>query len=110
MKNNIMKASFVLLTLTLLLCFACKTKTETQTPSEEDTVLVQLSETATPEALVVQFKSVDLQQLKLISKTMRIYLFTFNSQKVALEALIDQLKESELVDEAQTNKTVSNRN
>jgi len=108
MKNNIKKASLVLLT--LVLCFACKTKTETQIPSEEHTVLVQLSETATPEALVVQFKSADLQQIKRISKTMRIYLFTFNSQKVALEALIDQLKESELVTEAQANQQVSNRN
>ncbi len=101
-----------MLVLILATIVACKTKAETEmhSPSEAQTVLVQLIETATPEDLEQQFKMVDLQHKKRISNTMRIYLLTFNSQKVTLGKLLEQLKESELVLKAQANQSVSNRN
>lgn len=108
MKN---KLKFLVPLVLLLWCIvACKTKTEKQVPSEEHTVLIQLTENATPDALEKDFHTVDLQQKKSIGNNMRIYLFTFNSQKIKLKQLLEQLRASELVLEAQANQSVSNRN
>lgn len=99
-----------LIVVTVLLVVACKSKNEPSIPVEEGTVIVQLEPEATTEMLMEQFEMANLSHKKVISKPMRVHLFAFNKQKIELEKLLVQLKKSEIVRQAQTNKAVSNRN
>jgi len=110
LKNEMKKKySIAVMTVILLLLFSCKSKIET-TNSEETTVLVQMYDANSLEMLIQDFDAYNLQKQKLVSRPLHIFLFSFNSEKITATELIDLLKASDLVKEAQTNKNVELRN
>lgn len=88
---------------------SCKTK-DTQTSVTTPSILVQLYDATSVSVLESTYKNYSLEEQKVVSRPMNIFLFTFNSEKITDKALIEELKTSELVKEAQQNRTVQTRN
>jgi len=89
--------------------FSCKSKSSTQV-EEVTTVLVQVYDDTSIALLEQNFGKYTLLKEKVVSRPMHIYLFTYDSKKIIEEELIKQLKTSDLVKEAQSNKNVQLRN
>jgi len=89
---------------------SCKVNSSESPKSNYQTVIVDLKDNITPEKLETEFKVYQLQNKKLISKPLNIFLFTFNEKKITATELVEVLRISENVDNAQTNKEVDNRN
>lgn len=77
--------------------------------SSNQNVLVDLKDNINPEILEEEFKDYNLQNKKVISKPLNIYLFTFNENKISVAELIKALRISKNVNNAQTNKEVKSR-
>ena len=107
-----MKIRFSTLTTLVIafICFnSCKNLDTTQTEDNSD-LLVQVYEESAISALEVAYGEYELQKVKMVSRSMNIYLFTFNSKKIKQNELIQLLKNSDLVKEAQSNKNIQPRN
>ncbi|MEM7187219.1 MAG: hypothetical protein AAF466_11225 [Bacteroidota bacterium] len=106
MKNKLF--SYCLFGALLLAIVGCKSK---QTNSEvTKTVLVQMVSDDAISQLETDFEAYQLQQEKVVSRPMKIYLFSFDEATITDKELVEQLKTSDLVSEAQTNKDVESRN
>lgn len=103
------KYSIAVAIIVLCITFSCKSNIESAN-NEDTTILVQLYDANSLEKLVQEFDVYNLQKQKLVSRPMNIFLFSFNSEKIAPTELIGLLKESDLVKEAQKNKKVELRN
>lgn len=104
---------YLILSICLFTVFSgCKTtKGEpSDTNQKATTVLVQLNNKDSISELEQNFKKYNLGKEKVVSKPMHIYLFTFNTKKITDKALVELLKLSDLVKEAQQNKNVQTRN
>lgn len=103
----------MILRLAILFCMvtisSCKTPSETGDYATEE-VLVQLNDGAVVTGLEEAFETYQLRNQKVVSRPMNIHLFTFNSEKISQSELIQQLKSSALVKEAQPNNDVQLRN
>ncbi|MEL6812452.1 MAG: hypothetical protein AAFP76_14060 [Bacteroidota bacterium] len=107
MKKNTVVIVVVLLVVSTVI--ACKSKSSTSN-EEAKTILVQVFEDASVELLEQDYSAYELRKEKVVSRPMRIYLFTYNTQKIEEKELISQLKTSQWVQEAQSNKNVQTRN
>ena len=107
-----MKKKIVLILCVTIFCstsFSCKSKTSTQA-EEATTILVQVYDDASVELLEQNYSEYELRKEKVVSRPMHIFLFTYNTNKIIETELIKQLKTSDLVKEAQSNKNVQSRN
>lgn len=107
-----MRKKIILVLSAIILCvtsFSCKSKTSTQT-EEPKTILVQVFDDASVALLEENYSEYELRKEKVVSRPMHIFLFTFNTNKIKETELIKQLKTSDLVKEAQSNKNVQSRN
>jgi hypothetical protein len=89
---------------------SCKNKNVVLIPQEDNTVIVKIKENASTDSLEISFNSYDLKKEKILSGPLNIYLFTFNKKKITNKDLVLFLKESPLVEEAQLNRNVNQRN
>lgn len=90
----------------ILVFFSCRTKQEIK--SKE--VLVQLFNDTSVVSLEKRFSKYHLKKQKVVSRPMYIFLFSYHSEKIQENAMIDSLKASAFVKEAQSNKDVQIRN
>ncbi len=102
--------NYVVLLLLISMVSSCKVKPSELPESSYQTVLVDLKDNITPEKLEEEFKIYSLQNKKIISKPLNIFLFTFNENKITAAELVEALRTSKNVNNAQTNKEVNNRN
>ncbi len=86
---------------------SCKSS---QPEINQTTLLIQLYEDSAVQVLENNFKDYKLAKEKIVSRPTKIYLFTFDSQKITDTELIKLLKASDLVKEAQQNRTIQTRN
>jgi hypothetical protein len=107
-----MKLLYVLSLSSLLSLFSCKSNLQNVPVSEKEapTVLIDLKDGTSPESLILEFSEINLIKLKQISRPLNIFLFSFDRRKIALDELLDNLKKSPYVEDAQSNKKVTNRN
>lgn len=91
-----------------ILFVSCKSETKVIAP-KTDTVLLQLYSDSASINLEREFSRYALKQEKVVSRPMNIYLFAFDSSKIADTSLIKVLKQSKLVKEAQQNREVTTR-
>ncbi|MEM6343918.1 MAG: hypothetical protein AAF927_08560 [Bacteroidota bacterium] len=103
---------FVLL---ITLLGACDTSRQASgdDPAEDalikDHFIVKLAPEVKPEALEASFSKQDLSHQKVIVRSMNLWLFTYDTQKMKPEKMLAKLKASELVLEAQFDKKLSTR-
>lgn len=90
------------------LILSCKSKEPSRT-SPQATVLIQLHDENTIAELEEDFMRFALKREKIVSRPMNIHLFKFDANKVADTTLVDFLRQSSLVKEAQTNKEITTR-
>ncbi len=107
MKKNSLLGWVALLLITLV--FACKSKEPLQ-ENESNTLIVQMHDSQATVQLEKDYTQYDLQEKKVLSRPMNIFLFTFNSEKIQNTELLELIKKSDLVKEAQLNKNVTLRN
>ena len=107
MKKNTLLVWVALLLITLV--FSCKSKDSLQ-ENERNTLIVQMHDSQATTKLVKDYSQYDLQEKKVLSRPMNIFLFTFNSEKIQNSELLELIKKSDLVKEAQLNKNVTLRN
>ena len=100
----------VLAGLFIILTVSCKGSSTEELSEEQTTVIVQLKEAGTSEALEKEFKSYGLKEKKVLSRPLYIVLYTFNTEKTTNVALVKLLKQSPLVKEAELNSSVELRN
>tara|TARA_B100001146_G_scaffold222761_1_gene235832 strand:- start:42910 stop:43242 length:333 start_codon:yes stop_codon:yes gene_type:complete len=98
----------ILYVILFLSLFSCKSKQDKSDPVV--TVLVRLEEKATVAALENDFSEYNLAFEKLVSRPTNIYLFSYDQRKITIARLLQELKASELVKEAQENRNVQTRN
>ncbi|MAZ73433.1 MAG: hypothetical protein CMC70_09835 [Flavobacteriaceae bacterium] len=97
--------SVLLFTIVLISCKSSKPEiTENQS-----TILVQVTEETAVSALETNFKTYGLKYLKVVSRPMFIYLFSYNAEKISEAQLIILLKQEENVTEVQSNKDIEPR-
>ena len=108
-QNTITRPSILLLLFSILV-FSCKSGQKDMEGKALPTVLVQMEQEITVLMLEEEFSKYGLQQEKMVSRPMHIYLFTYNAETITENKLIDLLRESPLVKEAQRNKNVQTRN
>ncbi len=101
---------YVTFFLFIIIVQSCKVNSSESSESNYQSVLVDLKDNISPEKIETEFKVYNLQNKKLISKPLNIFLFTFNEKKITATELVEALRISENVDNAQTNKEVNNRN
>lgn len=99
-----------LLLLCAILIQSCKVNSSESSESSNQTIIVDLKDDIIPETLEEEFKAYKLLNKKVISKPLNIFLFTFNEKKITATDLVEALRISKNVDNAQTNKEVNNRN
>ncbi len=90
--------------------YSCKTKSKELIATQNNTVIIDLKESVTPEQIIADFNTISLQQEKKISNALNIHLFSFDENKIPIDTLLLKLKESEKVDNAQSNKKTNARN
>lgn len=100
--------TFISLCVLLLGAGACRTK-PSETATGDASVLIQLYEDVAIPSLEKNFSQYDLQMDRVVSRPTKIYLFNFNATKISDIQLIEQLKASSLVKEAQQNRNVESR-
>ena len=105
---------YTLLSIAIVACLV-SCKSNTQHISEENkttitTILVDLKENSNPETLILDFSEINLQKIKQISRPLNIFLFSFDNTKIEMDLLLSQLKQSSIVENAQSNKETTNRN
>lgn len=88
---------------------SCKSKNASSVDDLAE-VLVQFNEQYESTNLEETYVAYELKKKKVVSRPMHIYLFTYNSKKIKQAELIELLKTSELVKEAQPNRNVQIRN
>lgn len=111
--NNVCLKIYLALSFVLAaFSISCKSNAKTQNISEENsaTVLVDLTEKGTADVLILDFSEINLQKIKKISRPLNIILFSFDSTKIDMDTLVSQLKQSSIVEDAQSNKNSTNRN
>lgn len=89
---------------------SCKNKNAVLIAQEDNSVIVKIKENTSTDSLEINFKFYDLKKEKILSKPLNIYLFTFNNKKIINKDLVILLKKSRLVEEAQLNRNVEQRN
>ncbi len=102
-------AYFVLILFSII-AQSCKVNTSENTTSSNQSVLVDIKDNLNPEVLEIEFKEYKLQNKKIISKPLNIYLFFFDETTISAAELIKILNSSQNVEIAQSNKKVKNRN
>ncbi|GAB5399391.1 MAG: hypothetical protein Aureis2KO_09760 [Aureisphaera sp.] len=105
-KETLVKWTALLL---VVLITSCKSHDSTQ-DGEENTVIVQLHDNNAIAELENDFSEYNLKNKKVLSRPMQIFLFTFNSKKIESADLVELLKESNFVKDAQLNRNVTQRN
>ncbi|MFT5890348.1 MAG: hypothetical protein ACI9Y7_000438 [Dokdonia sp.] len=90
--------------------YSCKTKSEELVTTQNNTVIIDLKESVTPEQIMTDFNTISLKQEKKISNALNIHLFSFDENKIPINTLLLKLKESDIVDNAQSNKKTNARN
>ena len=108
MRNSIY--NFLVLFLFVSMIQSCKVNSSELPEPSNQTVLVDLKDDIIPEQLEEEFKVYNLRNKKSISKPLNIFLFTFNQKKITAAELVEELRISQNVENAQTNKEVNNRN
>ncbi|MDC7996207.1 hypothetical protein [Altibacter sp. HG106] len=107
-----MKRTAIFYGIIFILAFSlqnCKSKSDMEAPTTA-TVLVQCVGAGNEKLLEENFKAFDLKFERIVSRPALIYLFSFNQKKITTSNLIEQLKASDLVKEAQENKEIQPRN
>ncbi|MDC8004070.1 hypothetical protein POV27_08395 [Aureisphaera galaxeae] len=107
MKKETLFTWTVLLLITVAI--SCKSKDAAQ-DSEKNTVIVQLHDSESVVQLEESHTEYSLKKEKVLSRPMHIFLFRFNSEKIQNTELVELLKKSDLVKEAQLNRNVTLRN
>lgn len=91
----------------------CKPKIS-RTIDSQSTVIVQFEEDSFFEELsndiVSEFNIYELTKIKVLSRPLHIFLYSFNKEKVSIDKLIEELKLKPNIKEAQPNRKVSPRN
>ncbi len=105
-KESIFKWTVLLL---ITIVVSCKSK-DTKQDSEKNTVIVQVYNSEAVTQLEKGYVQYNLKKEKVLSRPMQIFLFTFNSEKILNTELVELLKKSDLVKEAQLNRNVISRN
>ena len=98
-----------LLLWSFIFVISCKSN-EVKNETSSGELLIQVYEERAVDDLEEAFKSYDLKKMRVVSRPVYIYLFSFNTQSIDQEELLVLVKESTLVKEAQTNKSVQIRN
>jgi len=86
---------------------SCKTKIDTNTNNSN--VLVQVHDDDSVAILENEFLVHKLKKEKVVSRPIKIYLFTFDAATTSDIKLVELLKKSPLVKEAQRNQKVESR-
>ncbi|MBX2826912.1 MAG: hypothetical protein KTR22_02040 [Flavobacteriaceae bacterium] len=107
MKKSTIYSWTVLLVMAVFI--SCKSNDSVQN-SEKNTVIVQLHDSDAVGSLEEQHETYNLKKEKVLSRPMQIFLFTFDSEKIKNTELVELLKQSDLVKEAQLNRNVTLRN
>ncbi len=94
----------------ILLTYSCKTKSKELVPPQNNTVIVDLKKTATPNQIISEFNTISLSEIKKLSNALNIYLFSFDANQIDIDSLIVKLKKSDHVENAQSNKKTNTRN
>lgn len=89
---------------------SCKTKKSIDPIPENNTVIIDLKESVNPDQIINDFSTISLSKVKKLSNALNIYLFSYDTTKIGIEDLIEKLKESEKIDNAQSNKKTNTRN
>lgn len=97
------------LLLFVIIAFSCKSHDNAK-DNEVYTVIVQMHDSSATAQLEQDHAPYDLKKEKVISRPMQIFLFSFNSGKISNTELVQLLKQSNLVKEAQLNRNVTLRN
>lgn len=100
---------FVAGTLVLIFLFTqCVTTKEGQTQKLGE-FIVQLKPDATIEALVEEYEEYECRNKQVISKTMKMYLISYNEILIGQDRMMAKLKANEKVQTVEMNTKVSNR-
>jgi len=96
-----------------LLQINCKPKIS-RTIDAQGTVIVQFEEDSFFEELsndiVSEFNDYELTKIKVLSRPLHIFLYSFNKEKISIDKLIEELKLKSNIKEAQPNRKVKPRN
>ena len=90
--------------------YSCKTKGKELLAVQNNTVIIDLKESITPDQIIADFNAISLKQEKKLSNALNIHLFSFDENKIPMGTLLVKLKESDKVDNAQSNKKTNARN
>lgn len=110
------KKEFLLISNTCFICvaflfiYSCKTKSTEPVTAQSNTVIIDLKESVTPHKITADFNAISLSEVKKLSNALNIYLFSFDASKISVDTLLLKLKESDKVDNAQSNKKTNARN
>ena len=72
-------------------------------------LILQLKKNTSPQELENSFRSIDLNNTRLLSKRMNLWLFTYNPGKISAENVITQLKQDKNIGIVQLNHYVTSR-
>ncbi len=72
-------------------------------------IIIDLVLDSDPTKIITEFKKYNLAVSRVLSPSLNIVLFNFDSNKIEMNKLIKKVKKSQYVENAQTNKTIQNR-
>ncbi len=96
----------VLFFLLLIMSFSAYSQEKNYVDGE---LILQLTKNTSPRELENSFRAIDLNNTRLLSKRMNIWLFSYNPGKVAAENVISQLKQDKNISIVQLNHYVTSR-
>jgi hypothetical protein len=93
----------------LVVVFGCSSSEKIKDDITISEVLVDLKKEIKYSTLSNSLKKYELKFERIVSPELNIVLYTFNSDKIRVEELILKIKEIKGVEDAQTNKKITNR-
>lgn len=93
----------------LILIFSCKAFSQ-ETSYVNGELIIQLKSNASLKSLKDSFKSIDLTEVRLLSKRMNILLFKYNINRISSDDVLFQIRQNENVNIVQFNHYVQSRN
>jgi hypothetical protein len=103
------------LLMTVLVLFSCDTKKVVEKPSVNDDslikneIIVQLKKDIAPRELTTAHEKYKLEMKKAVSKITNLWLFTYDTELIQPEKMLQMLKTSELTVNAEYNKKLTGR-
>jgi serine protease len=90
--------------------FICSAGFAQQQNYVDGELIIQLKEKSSVQDLENSFQSIDLKDIRLLSKRMKIWLFKYNPAKISSEKVLFQIKQNKNVSIVQFNHHVQSRN